>query len=187
MSSSPAIELASTIQSASINRAPSLRHDLNPSTAASRKEPVTIPDSERSSSSIPYSAIKPVPRRKTLPPLPDLRFEQSYLASLQGAESWARIAWITGRDQVCPFPSYFLPLPRCAAQHIRYATLFVPSAVAVATQELTATALHKGPPSPPPRHPLDTGAARLALLESVREVQRRKRWESYTALVVGRQ
>ena len=98
---SPALELASTLQSASINRSPSPHHDINPSTAASRKIPVTVSESAKSSTSIPSSAIKPIPRRRNaLPPLPDLRFEQSYLASLQGAESGVRVAWITVRDQV---------------------------------------------------------------------------------------
>ncbi|KAI4246988.1 MAG: hypothetical protein L6R40_001653 [Gallowayella cf. fulva] len=107
MSSVP-IDIASAIQSASIKRHPSPHHDLNPSTAASSKQPVkpASPTSPISSNadSIPESALKPVPRRTNLPPLPDMRFEQSYLASLQGAESYWRIAWITGRDQV------FLPL-----------------------------------------------------------------------------
>ena len=44
--------------------------------------------------------VKPTSRRHNLPPLPDLRFEQSYLASLKGADTWGRIAWITARDQV---------------------------------------------------------------------------------------
>ncbi|MCJ1361438.1 hypothetical protein MMC16_000538 [Acarospora aff. strigata] len=98
--SNPAIQIAETIQTASINRAPSPHHDLNPSTSASRKQPVTV-TSPSSDSSIPYNTIHPIPRRKkTLPPLPDLRFEQSYLASLKGAEGWGRVGWITVRDQV---------------------------------------------------------------------------------------
>jgi hypothetical protein len=48
----------------------------------------------------PSRMVRPVPRRHTLPPLPDLRFEQSYLASLRGADTWGRVAWITIRDQV---------------------------------------------------------------------------------------
>src|SRR2546430_10365526 len=40
MASNPALELAETIQTASINRAPSPTHDLNPSTAASERKPV---------------------------------------------------------------------------------------------------------------------------------------------------
>ena len=99
--SNPAVEIASTIQSASIKHHPDPAHDLNPSTTASKKRPVSPTTSISSSSdSIPYSAIKPIPRRSNLPPLPDLRFEQSYLASLQGSDTWWRIAWITGRDQV---------------------------------------------------------------------------------------
>lgn len=52
----------------------------------------------------PSRMVRHESRKAPLPPLPDLRFEQSYLASLRGAESWGRIAWITMRDQV------FLPL-----------------------------------------------------------------------------
>ncbi|KAI4131609.1 MAG: hypothetical protein LQ338_001123 [Usnochroma carphineum] len=99
--SAPVVDVASAIQSASIKRHPSPSHDLNPSTAASTKKPVSPATSIPSDAdSIPESALKPTPRRANLPPLPDMRFEQSYLASLQGAESWWRIAWITGRDQV---------------------------------------------------------------------------------------
>lgn len=35
-----------------------------------------------------------------MPPIPDLRFEQSYLNSIADASSWKTIAWITFRDQV---------------------------------------------------------------------------------------
>ena len=103
MSSVP-IQIAETIQTASINRAPSPRHDLNPSTAASNKQPVRIqssptsPTSSRSKRS--YEAVEPAPRKSKLPPLPDLRFEQSYLASLQGSQDWKVIGYITIRDQV---------------------------------------------------------------------------------------
>ena len=94
-------ELASTIQAASINRHPSPHQDLNPSTAASRKRPVSPTSSIASTEgSIPLSALKPVPRRTNLPPLPDLRFEQSYLKSLESAKRWQDIAWITTRDQL---------------------------------------------------------------------------------------
>ena len=97
----PAIDIASALQSASIKRHPDPEHDLNPSTAASQKRPVSPTTSISSSSdSIPESVIKPVPRRANLPPLPDFRFEQSYLASLQGADTWWKVAWITGRDHV---------------------------------------------------------------------------------------
>jgi len=81
--------------------------DINPSTAASRKEPINISTDDSGDLSdveedeIPVSVLRPVARRQNLPPLPDLRFEQSYLKSIQKAEgSYPAIAWITFRDQV---------------------------------------------------------------------------------------
>ncbi|TVY26141.1 Uncharacterized protein LHYA1_G004000 [Lachnellula hyalina] len=123
MSSSLPLQIAETIQTASINRHPSPDHDLNPSTTASQKQPVSISDPEPPASEssldkyayddeesideeddddddIPYSVLKPVPRRLSFGPLPDLRFEQSYLASIAGAETNWRVAYITMRDQV---------------------------------------------------------------------------------------
>ncbi|CZT10444.1 uncharacterized protein RAG0_14919 [Rhynchosporium agropyri] len=119
MADSLPMEVASTIQSVSINRAPSPTHDLNPSTAASQKQPVTLSHSEPSldkyaydsegidhsdledgEEDIPYNVLKPVPRRQSFGPLPDLRFEQSYLASIAGAESNWQVAFITFRDQL---------------------------------------------------------------------------------------
>ncbi|EMR62539.1 hypothetical protein UCREL1_10524 [Eutypa lata UCREL1] len=121
MSNLPA-EIASTIQAGHIQRSPSPRHDLNPSTAASQKTPVSLhqlhDDSdidEIDEDEIPLSVLKPTPRGqqqqqhdsarhphypKHFPPMPDLRFEQSYLHSLAGAETWWRVAWITVRDQM---------------------------------------------------------------------------------------
>lgn len=101
-----AMEIPEIIQSASINHNPDPVHDINPSTAASEKEPVVVgPDSDTNSiaSDIvdPSRFIRPVHRRQALPPLPDLRFEQSYLASIRDADTWGRVAWITTRDQVC--------------------------------------------------------------------------------------
>ncbi|KAL4890481.1 DUF1770-domain-containing protein [Aspergillus ambiguus] len=96
--------IAQTIQSASLNRNPSPFHDINPTTSASEKLPVDHASSD--TESIPSDVLDPrhmvrsVPRRQTLPPLPDLRFEQSYLASIRGADTWGRVAWITIRDQV---------------------------------------------------------------------------------------
>ena len=103
--SNPAVEIAETIQTASIKRHPSPHHDLNPSTAASSKQPVTVSapsdtEDQEDEDVIPYSVIRPQPRRANLPPLPDLRFEQSYLASISGADTWSRVMWITTRDQV---------------------------------------------------------------------------------------
>ncbi|KAI9166885.1 hypothetical protein HJFPF1_03000 [Paramyrothecium foliicola] len=108
MSSIPT-ELASTIQAGSINRHPDPRRDITPSTAAEKKRPVTlhhIPhDShdgidEDDDEDIPYSVLRPVPRAHQLPPLPDLRFEQSYLRSIAGADTWWKVLLITVRDQV---------------------------------------------------------------------------------------
>ncbi|KAF2092716.1 DUF1770-domain-containing protein, partial [Rhizodiscina lignyota] len=104
-------EIASAIQSASIEKHPSPEHDINPSTAASSKEPVTVSlpsspeddiDEPEAEDEIPVSVLRPLPRprRSTLPPLPDLRFEQSYLKSIQHCESTWAVLWITFRDQV---------------------------------------------------------------------------------------
>jgi hypothetical protein len=120
MADSVPLQIAETIQTASINRAPSPTHDLNPSTTVSSKEPVHVSHTDPTDShsidselysedeelidadeyDIPYSVIRPLPRKHALPPLPDLRFEQSYLASISKAETKGRIAWITIRDQV---------------------------------------------------------------------------------------
>lgn len=111
MSSSIPLEIASTIQSASIKRNPSPNHDINPSTAASRKQPVAIdPEFDEKDSidgadeeeieDIPYDVIRPLPRRASFPPMPDLRFEQSYLASIAHADTYWKVAFITIRDQV---------------------------------------------------------------------------------------
>lgn len=107
MSSSIPLQLAETIQTAHIKRHPSPRHDINPSTAASRKEPITLEakhhvDDEGDEVDIPYSVVRPRRRSANLPPLPDLRFEQSYLHSIEQANTWWKVAWITARDQVSP-------------------------------------------------------------------------------------
>lgn len=109
--SNPANDLASLFQSASINRHPSPTHDINPSTAASVKRPVHIRQPSGTSSSehpshdqIPISILDPQPRTSTLPPLPDLRFEQSYLARIKHCNTNLQVAWVTFVDHV------FLPL-----------------------------------------------------------------------------
>lgn len=101
----PALEIPEAIQAAHIRSNPSSAHDINPSTAASEKHPVVAaPASDAGSLPSdfvdPSRVIRPVRRRQTLPPLPDLRFEQSYLASIKDADTWGRVAWITVRDQV---------------------------------------------------------------------------------------
>ncbi|KAF2202846.1 DUF1770-domain-containing protein [Delitschia confertaspora ATCC 74209] len=107
MASDVPMEIGSILQSASIKRHPSPKHDVNPSTAASAKHPVRFssyhdPDAASNSAEdeIPLSVLQPLPRQKTMPPLPDLRFEQSYLKSIEKAESWKGVLWITFRDQV---------------------------------------------------------------------------------------
>lgn len=111
MSADHVIQLAETLQTASIKRHPSPSHDINPSTAASRKEPVrfeseadlddVLSDAENADEDeIPVSVLRPVPRKPQMPPLPDLRFEQSYLASIKNADTWQKVAFITLRDQV---------------------------------------------------------------------------------------
>ncbi|OQV05811.1 hypothetical protein CLAIMM_10481 [Cladophialophora immunda] len=111
---SAATEIASTIQSAHIKHDPSPEHDINPSTAASKKLPAEVetisPPRSRShspsgsESTLPSDIIRPRPRSRSFPPIPDFRFEQSYLASIKSADSNWKIAFITIRDQV------FLPL-----------------------------------------------------------------------------
>ncbi|KAI1194093.1 hypothetical protein F5X97DRAFT_16715 [Nemania serpens] len=123
MSSSIPTQVAEVIQTAHINRDPSPRHDLNPSTASSRREPASLSfprrryrddddeeeeevEDEYEDEDIPLSVLvrpREAPRRRraaSFPPMPDLRFEQSYLHSIAGAETWGRIAWITVRDQI---------------------------------------------------------------------------------------
>ncbi len=130
MSSSIPLQIAETIQTAHINRAPDVAHDLNPSTAASSKQPVTVShnvprsdsshdldlydeagiDEDEDAEDIPYDVIRPLPRKLSIPPLPDLRFEQSYLASIAAADTKSKIAYITIRDQVrsnAPVPMVF--------------------------------------------------------------------------------
>ncbi|KAI0115211.1 DUF1770-domain-containing protein [Daldinia grandis] len=106
-------QIAETIQTAHIQRDPSPRHDLNPSTSLSEKQPVHLQErysidsdlddydnDDDDESEIPISVLKPHPRSRNLPPMPDLRFEQSYLHSIAKAETWWKVAWITVRDQM---------------------------------------------------------------------------------------
>ena len=163
MSDSVPLQIAETIQTASIKCTPSPSHDINPSTAASSKEPVSLHQQPASDSpekytyddyglddedeeDIPYSVIKPVPRRRSFGPLPDLRFEQSYLASIAGAETKGRVAWITIRDQVMLLAQFRVK---------RVLTMVAGFASVTA------------------RHAMDTGRSRMAVLQSDRAVE----WE----------
>jgi hypothetical protein len=126
MSDSIPLQVAETIQTASINPSPDLAHVTNLTTATSTNQPLIIPhaphgqleessygevglddiddgdneDEEADAEDISYDVILPLPRRASLPPLPDLRFEQSYLASIAGATTYWKVAYITIRDQV---------------------------------------------------------------------------------------
>lgn len=112
-----ATELASIVQSAHIKDEPSIEHDIAPPTAADDKYPAEILSPQQSrdadlsdtasetsaTSTIPSDIIRPLPRRRPGPqhmPLPDLRFEQTYLASIKSAETTAQVVYITVRDQV---------------------------------------------------------------------------------------
>ena len=105
---SAALQLAETIQTAHINRAPDPNRDIAPSTAADTKQRVELNlDVDDSSDAdiadedeIPVSLLRPTPRGPQMPPLPDLRFEQSYLASIKDAKGWGGVTYITVRDQV---------------------------------------------------------------------------------------
>ena len=92
MADSLPMEIASTIQSASITKNPDVRHDLNPSTSVVEKEPVSVfqpsssehfededeygidgnDEEDEEDEDIPCSVIRPLPRRPSMPPLPDL-------------------------------------------------------------------------------------------------------------------
>lgn len=112
-----ATEVASTIQAAHIRSEPNPDLDMAPGTAADDKEildekydndnarhqldSLDDDDDEDDDEDIPYSVLKRPPRQQqALPPLPDLRFEQSYLKSIASADTWWKIALITTRDQV---------------------------------------------------------------------------------------
>lgn len=127
-----ATELASVVQSAHIVHKPSIEHDVNPSTAASKKIPADlitpgqdedidddhisdVSSNTSSTSTIPSDIIRPRPRAppgRYHMPLPDLRFEQTYLASLKNAESTWTVVYITVRDQV------LLPLVQGVGYHL---------------------------------------------------------------------
>ncbi|KAK3117862.1 hypothetical protein LTR53_000412 [Teratosphaeriaceae sp. CCFEE 6253] len=101
-----AIQVAETIQTAHINKHPD-RQDMAPSTAADKKQRVEIDEradlddvSDVDEDEVPVSMLRPTPRGPQMPPLPDLRFEQSYLASIKEAKGWQGVAFITLRDQL---------------------------------------------------------------------------------------
>ncbi|CAK1362224.1 unnamed protein product [Cercospora beticola] len=106
-----AIQAAETIQTAHINHNPT-RHDLAPQTSVDSKIPVEFDRSGDVASvaddvgedEVPLSILRPLPDEERHAPrhlqLPDLRFEQSYLKSIEKAEDWRMVAYITMKDQV---------------------------------------------------------------------------------------
>lgn len=67
-------------------------------------------DDEGDDVDVPLSVLRPREHpgsqhkaRGSFPPMPDLRFEQSYLHSIRSADSWWKVAWVTVRDQVRRF------------------------------------------------------------------------------------
>ena len=108
-------ELAETIQAGHIRRHPDINFDIAPSTAADKREPLSLhsprlsdddlineidDENDEGEDDIPYSVLRPVRKTHNLPPLPDLRFEQSYLRSISNADTWWKVLLITARDQV---------------------------------------------------------------------------------------
>ncbi|GIZ46759.1 hypothetical protein CKM354_000987200 [Cercospora kikuchii] len=106
-----AIQAAETIQTAHINHNPTT-HDLAPQTSVDTKIPVEFDCSGDVASvaddvgedEVPLSILRPLPDEERHAPrhlqLPDLRFEQSYLKSIEKAEDWRMVAYITMKDQV---------------------------------------------------------------------------------------
>ncbi|KAG6037519.1 hypothetical protein E4U41_005027 [Claviceps citrina] len=106
-----AAEVAETVQAGHIRSHPDLDFDAAPSTSVDRKEQYSIRSARSSDDGIghgidhddddiPYSVLKPARKSHSLPPLPDLRFEQSYLRSIANADTWWKVLLITARDQV---------------------------------------------------------------------------------------
>lgn len=94
--SSIATQAAETFQTAHLRRRPDPNRDINPSTATSKRVPAFIESD--TDDETPFAIRKrPV---KQFPPIPDLRFEQSYLQSISKAETWWQVLFITVKDQV---------------------------------------------------------------------------------------
>lgn len=76
MASDIPMQIAETIQTAHVNRAPSAAHDINPSTAADAREPVVLEDAKvedrEEEDDIPTSVLRPQRRFSHLPPLPSV-------------------------------------------------------------------------------------------------------------------
>ena len=98
MSSSLPIEIASTLQSASIKQPVKITHV--PKYSSYSDSGIDDDDLLDDEEDVPIDVLRPMPRRQSFGPLPDLRFEQSYLASISKAETRWGVVGITVRDQV---------------------------------------------------------------------------------------
>lgn len=108
-----AIQAAETLQAAHINHNPT-RADIAPQTSVDKKVAVEFDrsgdvdsmadDVDHDEDEVPLSILRPLPEENRHAPrhlqLPDLRFEQSYLKSIEHAEHWRVVAYITVKDQV---------------------------------------------------------------------------------------
>ncbi|EXJ83820.1 hypothetical protein A1O1_07447 [Capronia coronata CBS 617.96] len=99
-------KIPAVVESPSLQKARSRPRSHSPPARLplSRSQSLDSATSSESTSTIPSDIIHPRRRRKSFPPIPDFRFEQSYLASIKNADTNWRVAFITIRDQV------FLPL-----------------------------------------------------------------------------
>lgn len=100
-------QIAGSIHAASIYGQGNVPHEFGGASAPGQHDLDHSADAASISTGIVDSgrSIQPLNRRTPLPPIPDLRFEYSYLASIKGADTWGRVAWITLRDQVRKSPS----------------------------------------------------------------------------------
>ncbi|KAA8634072.1 hypothetical protein SMACR_08846 [Sordaria macrospora] len=195
MDSDIPIQIAETVQTAHIKRDPSPSHDINPSTAASKREPASVQtqhhdyliddggidedDDEdeyaqsktETDEESDYNVVKSRPRRNIhqLPPIPDLRYEQSYLHSIRNADRWWKVVLITARDQACFF---FFSAGYLENLHDYMSTN---------TNPLPKQTGHD---APSPRSPLQHAGLRMAVLESKRPDPRLLNRSPGTALVV---
>ncbi|KAI6785751.1 uncharacterized protein J7T54_006090 [Emericellopsis cladophorae] len=108
-SSSIPTQIAEAVQFGHIDRHPDPIRDNAPATAAEKREVATVAperreyddvESDEDEDEIPVSVLRPATTSHKLPPLPDLRFEQSYLNSIASADTWWKVMLITARDQV---------------------------------------------------------------------------------------
>ncbi|KAF8244747.1 hypothetical protein K440DRAFT_5325 [Wilcoxina mikolae CBS 423.85] len=90
-------------QDTHIIHSPTPSRDIAPSTSADKKFPL-YDNSDSDDDDLDFPPRHRLQRRP-LPPLPDLRFEQSYMASIAPANGvWWKVVLITVKDQV------FMPL-----------------------------------------------------------------------------